>query len=1036
MKNVVTIQQVARLWAAGCSLSLGVLMIGCDPDPINLAGLDSGVGGSRVTSSVVPVTRAGSGGEGAEDDESEAPLTVGGATGADGDGSAGGGEAGDAGLATPDSGGCEEGERRCAPQLKGVVESCDAGGRWQLVAQCDGEAPSCFEGDCVACEAGTSSCDASGVLSCGSDGQWVQKEACQPGTYCVDGEFICRACEDDERQCLDHNTLGVCADAEFVAEPCGGEQPYCVDGQCQACHPSESKAYCSEGKPTRCEGGHWQVGAPCGGDTPVCSETLGGCVACEEGGARCGADGTRELCDGLGRWQPAPCSGAFSECLAGECVECEPSQAPPLCREGARHECNAAGAYELVQRCEGNTPVCLTNLGECGACSEGEQQCSNDHTAVETCNASGQFQSAACSGSKPVCDAAQCVECSASSGVVASCAGATPLLCAAGKWVAQAPCSGDTPSCDAGTGSCVCREGDFRCQGPGGARLERCELGRWVAQATCTGSAPICDASGGACVCNNGDYRCTDAQLLQCAAGAWLEKTRCSGLISRCDAALAQCVCPDGTLKCTEPPPAIAGFSSNKTSLPGGGGAITLSWSVTDASALFVEADVGGDLGVVTGTSVSVTAAQTTTYTLVATSGGGEARKSLVVEVSASGELDSWAVRSGTSDQENPAALAFDAQGGLVVVGWTDAAFPGPRIAQTLGATDLFLHRYSNTGTRTLALQFGTQASDLAAALAIDGEGAIWVAGYTYGAFEGSNRGGSDALLAKYSSKGVQQKRIQLGSNKDDKATGVAVGADNSVYVSGWTEGAVTGTSFGARDIFLAQYTSAGTELWRKQLGSADYDEGRAIAVNDSGTVFVGGSTTGALSASKPPNYQAVLAIYSKDGAAQKVLQFGPSSGAGISALAIDSQGNAVVAGSTSGTLGTVGAPAGGSDIFVAKYTPSGTQLWSHQFGTPQDDTAYGVALDSLDNVFVVGSTAGAFDGGAVGGVFVAKLTADGQSVAWIRQPRGDLSDFAVAVAADPFGYVAVTGHAYGVLTQSDPNQSSSKDDLVVLRYR
>src|SRR5207244_2972967 len=66
--------------------------------------------------------------------------------------------------------------------------------------------------------------------------------------------------------------------------------------------------------------------------------------------------------------------------------------------------------------------------------------------------------------------------------------------------------------------------------------------------------------------------------------------------------------------------------------------------------------------------------------------------------------------------------------------------------------------------------------------------------------------------------------------------------------------------------------------------------------------------------------------------------------------VATDTNGNLIVAGYFSGTVNFGSGAltsAGGQDIFVAKYSPSGTCLWAARFGGSGDDEALGVAVDS-----------------------------------------------------------------------------------------
>ena len=108
-----------------------------------------------------------------------------------------------------------------------------------------------------------------------------------------------------------------------------------------------------------------------------------------------------------------------------------------------------------------------------------------------------------------------------------------------------------------------------------------------------------------------------------------------------------------------------------------------------------------------------------------------------------------------------------------------------------------------------------------------------------------------------------------------------------------------------------------------------------------------------------------------------------------------------------------------GNDIFIAKYSPTGVFQWAKHYGLTGVNSAFGVAVDSNNNIVVVGQLGGTVDfGGGVltsaggGDVFVAKLSSSG---AWVWSVRygstGD--DLADAVAVDAKGDVFIGGR-YG----------------------
>jgi hypothetical protein len=93
--------------------------------------------------------------------------------------------------------------------------------------------------------------------------------------------------------------------------------------------------------------------------------------------------------------------------------------------------------------------------------------------------------------------------------------------------------------------------------------------------------------------------------------------------------------------------------------------------------------------------------------------------------------------------------------------------------------------------------------------------------------------------------------------------------------------------------------------------------------------------------------------------------------------VAVDSIGDVHVTGSAGGNPST----SVFSDIFQAKFNSSGVQLFISTFGTPFNDTGFGVAVDSSASAFITGSTDGNLDGNTSAGfsdIFLAKFNSAG----------------------------------------------------------
>jgi hypothetical protein len=156
-------------------------------------------------------------------------------------------------------------------------------------------------------------------------------------------------------------------------------------------------------------------------------------------------------------------------------------------------------------------------------------------------------------------------------------------------------------------------------------------------------------------------------------------------------------------------------------------------------------------------------------------------------------------------------------------------------------------------------------------------------------------------------------------------------------------------------------------------------------------------------------------------------------------AVAVDSKGSVIVTGSFNGSIdfgkGML-ASKGGADIVVLKYDRSGKALWTRRFGGAGDDFGRGVAVDSLDNVIVVGSFATQADFDPASPLqgtdqgFVVKLAPTDGAVVWTQGFGDAAKQAALAVAVDPNDDILIAGGFSGALgLGADPISTGSNND-------
>jgi hypothetical protein len=154
----------------------------------------------------------------------------------------------------------------------------------------------------------------------------------------------------------------------------------------------------------------------------------------------------------------------------------------------------------------------------------------------------------------------------------------------------------------------------------------------------------------------------------------------------------------------------------------------------------------------------------------------------------------------------------------------------------------------NNLGTPTVIPTGSYFPSNLAREAHADAAGNVYVAGSTTAAFGGqTHKVGSDGFLVKFNVTGQLQWVRFLGTAGEDVLIKVVPSPNGSVYVAGTTNGALFSTSFEAStaqtraDLFLAKFDTNGNRLWGKQFGSIGLDSVSDMRVDPNGNAIVSG---------------------------------------------------------------------------------------------------------------------------------------------------------------------------------------------------
>jgi sugar lactone lactonase YvrE len=496
-----------------------------------------------------------------------------------------------------------------------------------------------------------------------------------------------------------------------------------------------------------------------------------------------------------------------------------------------------------------------------------------------------------------------------------------------------------------------------------------------------------------------------------------------------------------------------------------------------------IATDSGGNVYVVS-ICAGVTAFNSdgTAHPLSRSSVGGS--DAWIVKYNTSGTVQ-WIAQVGSTATDTGFGIATDSSGNVYVTGqggsnvvvsvfnWDQSPF-GTSLPNS-GSNDAFIVKFNTSGVAQWVARVASTGSDTSRAIATDSNGNVYATGRggfgavitafnsdgTAFATTLANIGREEAWVVKYNTSGTVQWVAQIVSVNTDQGNGIATDSDGNVYVTGSGAGTVTaynsnGTAFattlpnsGGSDAFVVKYDTTGTVQWVARIATTSADEGSGIATDLGGNVYVTGfsgaanvtafnsdGTAFATSVPTSGNIDAFIVKYNTSGAVQWITRLASPLAERGYGVTTDSSGDVFVTGNFIGLQYTiyghslslfanVSFSSGNRDAFIVKYNTSGTPQWVTTVGGAAQDIGYGVATDSIGNVYVMGQGGGTgtltvynSDGTAfattisMSGVtdsFIVKYNTSGTAL-WVARVSGDFAERGRAIATDSAGNVYVTG--------------------------
>lgn len=288
-----------------------------------------------------------------------------------------------------------------------------------------------------------------------------------------------------------------------------------------------------------------------------------------------------------------------------------------------------------------------------------------------------------------------------------------------------------------------------------------------------------------------------------------------------------------------------------------------------------------------------------------------------------------WATYFGRlTEEQGFGGISTDLSGNSVVQG---AVFninlpPGPGPGPTPSNFDVFVAKFDSVGDTIWVTYLGGSWDELPeGGIAVDASASIIIHGSTFspdfpwspGAYQSFIVGRFDAYVAKLDNSGQLLWATGYGGTADEIGNGgLVVDPQKNIYIHGRTASnnfPVSGNPLqnmraGSSDAYLVKLNSLGFPVWSTYYGGTGVEEAGGLAIAPNGDLILLGTTA--------------------------------SNDFPVTGSATQSNN------------------AGGSDMYLARFTAQGDTVWSTYYGGTQDDHGIGgVGADANGNVFIQGNT-------------------------------------------------------------------------------
>jgi hypothetical protein len=343
---------------------------------------------------------------------------------------------------------------------------------------------------------------------------------------------------------------------------------------------------------------------------------------------------------------------------------------------------------------------------------------------------------------------------------------------------------------------------------------------------------------------------------------------------------------------------------------------------------------------------------------------------------------EQWSRTFGGEGTDWANSVRQTTDGGYIIAGATESFGSGE--------FDIYLIKTDKSGHETWSKTFGGDTDDEASTVHQTDDGGYIILGVTSAFIEGWKKDGAkrinpDIYLLKTDDRGNELWSKTFGGQYNDAAGSIELTPDGGYIIVG-TIGTIRGVSYNEdaylipphNDVYLIKTDAEGNEIWSKQYGGDNRDDGYDVwPTADGGYIIAGITETAPYGTGRYDNY--VIKTYS-DGNELWSKTFGDEDTEYCAAIRQTNDGGYII-------LGTMGIKMGedsseiGADIFLMRMDASGNELWLKTYGGSRREDGNDIDMTN-DGGYIIAGTTFSFPSKS-SDVYIIKTDAEGNTSPW-----------------------------------------------------